>query len=65
MRCSGEEIGMVAALLQVHHDIEEGDRLCATSVQLLKVAGQNPTIVLPEENKIILYLIFLFEVLYK
>lgn len=41
---------MVAAFLQVHHDVEEGDRLGTASVQLLKVTSQNPSIVLPEEK---------------
>ena len=43
-----EEVGMVAAFLEVHHNVEEGDRLCTTSVQLLKVTRQNPSIVLPK-----------------
>ena len=47
---SREEVRMVTALLQVHHDVEQGDRLSATSVQFLKVAGQNPPIVLPIEH---------------
>ncbi len=38
---------MVAALLEVHHDIEEGDGLGASHVQLLEVPGQNPPIELP------------------
>ena len=38
---------MVAALLEVHHDIEKGDRLGASLVQLLKVTGQNPAVELP------------------
>ena len=37
---------MVAALLEVHHDVEQRDRLSTTSVQLLKVTSQNPSIVL-------------------
>ena len=38
---------MVAALLEIHHDVEEGDRLGASRVQLLKISGQDPAIVLP------------------
>ena len=38
---------MVAALLEVHHDVEEGDRLRASLVQLVKVLGQNPAVVFP------------------
>ena len=38
---------MVAALLEVHHDIEKGDWLGASLVQLLKVSGQNPAIEFP------------------
>ena len=40
---------MVATFLQVHHDVEEGDGLGTTSVQLLKITSQNPSIVLPEK----------------
>ena len=45
--CSREEVGMVAALLEVHHDVEQRDWLSTTSVQLLKVTSQDPSIVLP------------------
>ena len=38
---------MVAALLEVHHDVEEGDGLGAALVQLVKVLGQDPAVVLP------------------
>ncbi len=37
---------MVAALLEVHHDVEERDRLGATHVELIKVPGQNPAVIL-------------------
>ena len=47
LRSSGEKVGMVAALLEVHHDIEKGDWLGASLVQLLKVSGQNPAIEFP------------------
>ena len=35
---------MVAAFLEVHHDIEQGDRLGTTCVQLLKVLGEDPAV---------------------
>ena len=38
---------MVAALLEVHHDIEKGDWLGASLVKLFKVSGQNPAIEFP------------------
>lgn len=41
---------MIAALLQVHHDIEQGHRLGASSVQLLKVPRQNVPIKLPKNS---------------
>lgn len=37
---------MVTALLEVHHDVEERDRLGASCVQLLKVLGEDPAVVL-------------------
>ena len=43
---------MVAALLEVHHDIEEGDGLTASCVQLLKVPGQNPLVDFPASHHI-------------
>ena len=47
LRGGGEEVGVVAALLEVHHDVEEGDRLRAALVQLVEVLGQDPAVVLP------------------
>ena len=38
---------MVTAFLEVHHDVEQRDRLSTASVQLLKVTSQDPSIVLP------------------
>lgn len=38
---------MVAALLEVHHDVEEGDGLGTPHVQLLEIPCQDPSIVLP------------------
>ena len=34
---------MIAAFLEIHHDIEQGDGLGTSLIQLLKVPGQNPT----------------------
>ena len=45
---SWKEVGMVATLLEVHHDIEQGDGLGTSLVQLLKVPGQNPAIEFPD-----------------
>ena len=42
-----EEIGMVAALLEVHHHIEQRDSLCSPRVKFLKVLGQHPAIIFP------------------
>ena len=44
---SWEEVGVITAFLEVHHDIEEGHRLGASRVQLLKIPCQDPPIVLP------------------
>lgn len=39
---------MVAALLEVHHDVEQGDLVSsALRVQRLKVLGQNQLVVFP------------------
>ena len=46
---------MIAAFLEIHHDIEQGDGLGTSLIQLLKVPGQNPTIVLSVWMKHTLY----------
>lgn len=39
---------MVAALLKVHHDVEQGDLISSTlRIQSLKVLGQNQLVVFP------------------
>ena len=42
---------MVAAFLEVHHDVEQRDGLCSSRVQLLEVSGQDPAIVLPGKEE--------------
>lgn len=51
---------MVAALLKVHHDVEQGDLISsALRIQSLKVLGQNQLVVFPvgknNNNKINCY----------
>ena len=41
---------MVAAFLEVHHHVQKGHSLGTTGVQLLKVLGQDPAIILPENH---------------
>lgn len=44
----GKEVGVVAALLKVHHDVEQGDLISsALRIQSLKVLGQNQLVVFP------------------
>lgn len=55
---------MVAALLKVHHDVEQGDLISsALRIQSLKVLGQNQLVVFPvgknNNNKINCYSFFL------
>ena len=38
---------MVAAFLEVHHDVEQRNGLGASLVQFVKVTSQNPSIVFP------------------
>src|SRR6218665_3654453 len=46
--CCWEKVRMVAALLQVHHDVEQRHlRRTATSIQRLKVTRQDVLVVLP------------------
>lgn len=48
----GKEVGMVAALLKVHHDVEQRDLISSTlGVQSLKVLGQNQLVVFPVLSK--------------
>ena len=44
---SGEEVRMVAALLEVHHHIQQRHWLGTTRVQFLEIPCQDPPIVLP------------------
>ena len=45
--CSGgDEVGVVADLLQVHHDVEQGDGPAVMLIQLLEVLGSHPMVVL-------------------
>lgn len=45
-RGDGEEVGMVAALLQVHHDVEQGHLVPSTfGVQSLKVSSQDELVI--------------------
>lgn len=47
-RSHGEQVGMVAALLQVHHDVEQGHLVASTfGVQSLKVPGQYEFVIFP------------------
>lgn len=60
---NGKEVGMVAALLKVHHDVEQGDLISsALRIQSLKVLGQNQLVVFPvsknNNNKIKCYSLF-------
>ena len=44
----GEQVGMVAALLQVHHDVEQGHLVpSAFGVQSLEVSRQNELVIFP------------------
>ena len=49
-RCGGEEVRVVAALLEIHHDVEQR-HLVALRVERLEVARQNVLVILPV-NKI-------------
>lgn len=47
-RSHREQVGMVAALLQVHHDVEQGHLVASTfGVQSLKVPGQYELVIFP------------------
>jgi len=43
----GEEVWVIAALLQVHHDVEERDGVTTLDVQRGEVACQDVLVVLP------------------
>uniref|UniRef100_A0A8C4YG00 Uncharacterized protein n=1 Tax=Gopherus evgoodei TaxID=1825980 RepID=A0A8C4YG00_9SAUR len=46
-----EEVGMVAAFFEVHHDVEQGDLVSAPpGVEGLEVAGQDVFVVFPERG---------------
>lgn len=48
----GEQVGMVAALLQVHHNVEQGHLVPSTfGVQSLKVSRQNELVIFPAGQK--------------
>lgn len=48
----GEQVGMVAALLQVHHDVEQGHLVAsAFGVKSLEVPGQNKFVIFPAGQK--------------
>lgn len=48
----GEQVGMVAALLQVHHDVEQGHLVAsAFGVKSLKVPSQNKFVIFPAGQK--------------
>ena len=44
---SGEEVRMVATLLEVHHHVQQRHRLGTTRVQFLEIPCQDPPIVFP------------------
>lgn len=44
------EVGVVAALLQFHHQVDEGVRLRPSPTQSLKVPCKNVAVVLPGER---------------
>lgn len=54
--CScGEQVGVVAAFLEVHYDVEQGYLIAtSTGVQGLKVASQDELVVFPAETEYIL-----------
>jgi hypothetical protein len=50
--CHREEVGVIAALLEVHHHIEKGYLVPTTScVQGLKVTGEDEFVVLPKKMR--------------
>ncbi len=49
--CGGEEVGVVAALLEIHHDVEQRHVVRALRVQRLEVARQDVLVVLPESRQ--------------
>lgn len=47
-----EQVGMVAALLQVHHNVEQGHLVTSTfGVQSLKIPRQNKLVIFPAGQK--------------
>lgn len=41
---------MVTTLLKVHHDVKQRHRLGASDVELIKIPGQNPLVILPAKT---------------
>lgn len=47
-----EQVGVVAALLQVHHNVEQGHLVSSTfGVKSLKVSRQNKLVIFPAGQK--------------
>ena len=46
----GEEVGVVTALLQVHHDVQQGHLAETAAVERLKVTRQDVLVVLPADG---------------